>query len=303
MKMTLSVFLPWCVLALVALCILLLVLLIRYKRTVNNLNDSINRFFLTGKPTEISTSSFSAAGLQNNICELETRLLSEREHTSVQTKNNIAFISDISHQLKTPLAGLKLYCEMENNASKSEHTERELELIEKMEKLVCNILKLEKLRGETYEMNFEQHELSDVINELKEEIAVLFKGRKIKVSGCASFRFDRAWLKEAVGNVIKNACEHTLPEKGTVDVVIEKGEKYVTASVSDNGGGVPEDELSVLFERFRRSSNAASGSSGLGLAITKAIVENHHGIITAKNTESGLLVEMSFPLVDGNLKI
>lgn len=301
--MALSDFLPWLVLALAVLCVLLSVLLIRYKRSVKKLNNSIDRFFQTGKPTEISTSSFATAELQNNICELETRLLSEREHTAVQTKNNIAFISDISHQLKTPLAGLKLYCEMENNRSKSEHTEKELELIEKMEKLVYNILKLEKLRGETYEMSFEENEIGDVLNELKAEFSVLFPGRTITVSGSASFRFDKTWLKEAVGNVIKNACEHTSAETGLIDVTVEKSDKCVTVSVSDNGGGVHEIELAVLFERFRRSSNASSGSSGLGLAITKAIVENHHGIITAKNTESGLLVEMCFPLVDGNLKI
>lgn len=302
--MALSDFWLWLALALaVILCVLLSVLLIRYKRSVKKLNNSIDRFFQTGKPTEISTSSFTTAELQNNICELETRLLSEREHTAVQTKNNIAFISDISHQLKTPLAGLKLYCEMENTASKSEHTQKELELIEKMEKLVYNILKLEKLRGETYEMSFEENELSGVLHELQAEFSALFPGQTITVSGSASFRFDRSWLKEAVGNVIKNACEHTSAETGVIDVIVEKSEKCVTVSVSDNGGGVPKNELAELFERFRRSSNASSGSTGLGLAITKAIVENHHGLVMAKNTDSGLLVEMCFPLVDGNLKI
>ncbi|MGN1348083.1 MAG: hypothetical protein ACI4VI_03985, partial [Acutalibacteraceae bacterium] len=104
-EMALSDFLLCLVLALAVVCVLLSALLIRYKKSVKNLSDSIERFFQTGKLTEISTSSFATAELQNNICELETRLLSEHEHTAVQTKNNIAFISDISHQLKTPLAG------------------------------------------------------------------------------------------------------------------------------------------------------------------------------------------------------
>lgn len=296
--------LPWCIiLLLTALCIVLLCLLVKYKKNVRKLSDSIDLFFQNGKPIEISTSTFFTSQLQNNICELETKLLSEHEHTLVQTRNNIAFISDISHQLKTPIAGLKLYCEMEHKNSKNDHTEKELELIEKMEKLVYNILKLEKLRGETYEMNFEENELYDCLTELKDEFSVLFAGRKINISGSARFRFDRAWIKEAIGNVIKNACEHTSNENGVIDAKIEKSEKCVTVSVSDNGGGAKDEELATMFERFRRSADASKGSTGLGLAITKAIVENHHGIITAKNTENGLLVEVSIPIVDANIKI
>ena len=73
--------------------------------------------------------------------------------------------------------------------------------------------------------------------------------------------------------------------------------------IEDNGGGVPEAELSKLFERFHRSVNASPDSAGIGLAITKAIVEKHHGTIIAENSNKGLRVSMCFPIIDANLKL
>ncbi|MBQ4267196.1 MAG: HAMP domain-containing histidine kinase, partial [Clostridia bacterium] len=219
-----------------------------------------------------------------------------------EAKNNTEFISDISHQLKTPLAGLRLYCEMEHNSTPSNHTEKELVLISKMEKLIYNVLKLEKIRSDTYVMNFEETELSDLLLDLKAEFATLFPNKTITVKGGGSLRTDKSWLREALGNVIKNACEHTKAD-GKVDIIIEEAEKSVSVIIEDNGGGVHENELPMLFRRFHRTENASPDSAGIGLSITKAIVEKHHGTITAENSEKGLRVVMCFPIIDANLKL
>ena len=70
-----------------------------------------------------------------------------------------------------------------------------------------------------------------------------------------------------------------------------------------HGGGVPEKELPMLFRRFHRTENASPDRAGIGLSITKAIVEKHHGTITAENSEKGLRVAMCFPIIDANLKL
>ena len=171
-----------------------------------------------------------------------------------------------------------------------------------MEKLIFNVLKLEKIRSDTYAMNFEKHELSDIANDLKNEFSHLFPQKNITVSGFGAFRCDKSWLREAFGNVIKNACEHTESD-GTVDILIEEVEKTVSVIFEDNGGGVPEAELPKLFERFHRTHNASPDSAGIGLAITKAIVEKHHGTIIAENSNKGLRVSMCFPIIDANLKL
>ncbi len=284
------------------ICAVLFAFHIINKKKVRTLTQSIDKFIKDGTLTELATSDGNLAHLQSNICELETRLIQEREYTKLEAKNNTEFISDISHQLKTPLAGLRLYCEMEHNTTPSNHTEKELVLISKMEKLIHNVLKLEKIRSDTYVMSFAETEIADIASELKTEFTALFPQKEITVSGNGTFRCDKAWLREALGNVIKNACEHTASD-GRVDIIIEEAEKSVSIIIVDNGGGVAEAELSMLFRRFHRSQNASPDSTGVGLAITKAIVEKHHGTITAENSEKGLRVAMCFPIIDANLKL
>ncbi|MBR3976000.1 MAG: HAMP domain-containing histidine kinase [Clostridia bacterium] len=284
------------------LCVALLVLHIINKKKIRTLTQSIDTFIKDGTLTDFATSDGDLAHLQSIVCELEARLIQEREYTKTEAKNNIEFISDISHQLKTPLAGLRLYCEMAHNASPDSHTEKELALIGKMEKLIHNVLRLEKIRSDTYVMSFEETEVADLLSDLRAEFSALFPDKDITVKGEGCFRTDKSWFREALGNVIKNACEHTKAD-GRVDITVEQAEKSVSIIIEDNGGGVPENELTMLFRRFHRSQNASPDSAGVGLAITKAIVEKHHGTITAENGEKGLRVSMCFPIIDANLKL
>lgn len=297
-----DIFLIVALVVITVLCAVLLAFHILNKKKTRALTQSIDKFIKDGTLTELATSDGDLAHLQTNICELETKLIQEREYTKLEAKNNTEFISDISHQLKTPLAGLRLYCEMEHNTYPDSHTEKELVLISKMEKLIYNVLKLEKIRSDTYVMGFAETEIANIVSELKTEFTVLFPQKEITVSGKGSFRCDKSWLREALGNVIKNACEHTKAD-GKVDISIEEAEKSVSVIIEDNGGGVPESELPMLFRRFHRTENASPDSAGIGLSITKAIVEKHHGTITAENSEKGLRVAMCFPIIDANLKL
>ena len=297
-----DIFLIAAIIVMTVLCVVLITFHIINKKKTRALTRSIDKFIKDGTLTELATSDGDLAHLQTNICELETRLIQEREYTKLEAKNNTEFISDISHQLKTPLAGLRLYCEIAHNASPDSHTEKELALISKMEKLIYNVLKLEKIRSDTYVMSFAETEVSDIVAELKTEFTALFPQKEITVAGKGIFRSDKAWLREALGNVIKNACEHTASD-GRVDIIIEEAEKSVSIIIEDNGGGVAEDELSMLFRRFHRSQNASPDSAGIGLSITKAIVEKHHGTIIAENSEKGLRVSMCFPIIDANIKL
>lgn len=272
------------------------------RKRIIKLTQNIDDFLKSGKLCENSFSDSSFSHLETAISNLQNSVIHEKEFTSRQSEKNVHFISDISHQLKTPLAGLRLYTEMDINFDEKAHNKKQLELIEKMEKLIENILRLEKIKSDTYQMNFEEHRLSDIFNELKKEFMLIFPDKSINIKGSADLRCDRNWLAEAFGNIIKNACEHT-NAKGIINILIEQTDKSVSVIIEDNGEGVADAQLNKLFERFHRTENAAPSSSGLGLAVTKAVVEKHHGTVSAENSQTGLKIIMCFPLTDINIKI
>ena len=282
--------------------IIFIILNARKNKQINNLKENIESFIEGGEKAEYSTADSNFARLQNAVAELENLLLLEKSNSASQAKSNADFVAYISHQLKTPLAGLRLYCEIEQSSTPTAYTEKELQLIAKMESLVFNLLKLEKIKSDAYEMKFVERSLDEIVGEIIGNFKPLFPEKEFIINGTAAFRCDKEWIIEAIGNIIKNACEHTGSD-GRITVSVSQNESSVTLVIEDNGGGVPNEQLSLLFNRFYRANNASPESAGIGLAISKAIFEKHHATVTAENSKDGLKITACFPIINANLKM
>ncbi len=271
---------------------------VRYKRRCERLSQQIQAFLLGGRLPAYSVKDDTFSLLENAVIDLENKLLLERQNTEARGRENADFVADISHQLKTPLAALKLYSELDAGRYPASHAEKQLVLLERMETLIHSLLRLENLRANAYTMQFAPCELCDIVSDVWNELRVLYPHKRCNISGRAVLRCDAAWMREALMNILKNSCEHT-PEDGWLSVQIEQTAASVSVTVRDNGGGVPEEELPLLFRRFFHSSHSQNkNSAGIGLAFTREIITKHHGTVCAQNGAEGLCVHICLPVID-----
>lgn len=217
----------------------------------------------------------------------------ENEKSSKKFLRNT--ISDISHQLKTPLAALNIY----NGIIQSEAKEKELPTIQefsqlseqeldRIETLVQSLLKITKLDAGTIALEKSLENMSELAENIKKHF--LFRaeqeGKEICLSGNEeiSLLCDRNWIIEAIGNLVKNALDHT-EKGGIIRIEWRAFASIVQIIVKDNGSGIHPEDLHHIFKRFYRSRFSKDTQGiGLGLSLTKAIVEAHNGTIEVDST-------------------
>lgn len=278
-------------------CGLLAILRIRDIRRIKQLQKQADDFLNhSGKPLDVALGEDSIASLQNEICELQDRLVRARQLQKEECSRTSSLTADISHQLKTPLTTLRLYTEMDA----APHMEASLIQITRMEKLIQNLLRLERLCADGYVFTFQSTKLKSLVEEQWGFLTSAFPKRELLLTGEAVIRCDEKWLGEAFLNLLKNACEHT-GAGGKIRVSLEQTDSSVFCTIEDNGGGVSEEDLPHLFERFYRAQHQNQQGSGIGLSIVQEVIRRHHGTILASNSEKGLKMEITLPRLEGNL--
>ena len=280
------------VLAIVAAA--LAVRLLTQKKRMTALAEQMEDYLTgNGKTLSFSLKEDAVAPLENAAAEMENRIEVEKERYRQEARRTSDLTADISHQLKTPLASLRLFVEMDE----SNHMEQEIRQIERMETLIGSLLRLEKLCADGYEFTFADHDVRPMIEQIWSQLRPLWPDKEITISGDAAIRCDEKWLAEAFQNLLKNACEHTAAD-GEITVTLEQTDRAFYCTIADNGGGVSEKDLPHLFERFYRAEGQKQNGAGLGLAIVKEIIFRHHGHIAAENTKDGLKFTISIPILN-----
>lgn len=214
-------------------------------------------------------------------------------------------ISDISHQLKTPLSALKMYNEiMQAEKAGNEvmdsfiiKSERELN---RMETLIQNLLKLARLDTDSIELEKKTQNLKrfleDSIRGFRTRAELEDKAILLRCNENITFSFDEDWLREAVDNIIKNALDHTRA-KDKIEIQCDDTPLLTTITISDTGTGIHPEDIHHIFKRFYRSRFSKDKQGiGIGLALSKAIVEKHGGSITVESElKKGTFFRLVFP--------
>lgn len=215
-------------------------------------------------------------------------------------------ISDISHQLKTPLAALNIYNGLLQDedievSSVKEFANLSEQELDRIEVLVQNLLKITKLDAGSIAFEKEIENVADMMQDLELHFAYRAKQeqKKIVLSGAddISLFCDRDWLGEAIGNIVKNALDHT--RKGdTIYIKWTALPPAVQITIKDNGCGIHPEDLHHIFKRFYRSRFSKDTQGiGLGLPLAKAIIEAHGGLIEVESElEIGTSFIMNFPI-------
>lgn len=275
---------------------------------VHNLEDAIARISPDGPNGVLHTSDADLKGLEMAINNLLERM---RESYRQQSR----FVSDASHELRTPIAVIQGYVNMLDRWGKEDETilAESIEAIKNesdhMKKLVEQLLFLARGDSGRNQLKFEEFSLNDMMKEVYEESLMIDENHLYEFQGSneAKVYADMSMLKQTARILVDNAAKYTL-EKDVISLKCGvNSEGYSFFSVQDNGIGMKESDVSHVFERFYRSDVARdkkTGGTGLGLSIAKWIVEKHEGYFEVLSREElGTRITVVLPLekhkVDG----
>ena len=229
------------------------------------------------------------SNLKNDVYKMTVKLKEQSELLTKDKKYLEETLEDISHQIKTPLTSMYMINDILTN-EKNERIRKEFLIknknqIERIEWLVISLLKLSKLDSGTVKLKKEKIKVKDLVNKAIEPIKVSLDLKSIDLDLNLSndtVLVDINWTKEALLNIIKNACEHT---KDKITITSKNNPLYLEIRITDNGKGIAKKDLKHIFERFYKGSDNKD-SIGIGLNMSKKIINLQQGIIEVETKEN-----------------
>lgn len=224
--------------------------------------------------------------LRNDIYRITTRLKNQKEDVMQDKKNLEIVLSDISHQLKTPLTSMYvindvLYEDTLKESEKKELLTKNRKQLERIEWLVSSLLKISRIDSGTVTFKKEKVEMRNLIEKALEPITIALelKNQEVEIRGDNSLKMvcDSNWTREALLNILKNAHEHS--KEGTkISVSYGTNALYTFIEIKDEGEGIETKDLKKVFQRFYKG-NHNKESIGIGLNMAYTILSKQNGTI------------------------
>ena len=268
------------------------------RNTFNRLNqmldDAINGQFEEGTYDETELSKLEVKWKRFLMA---SKLSNEK--IEEERKNIKELVSDISHQTKTPLANIMLYSQLLQEQNLGEESQKLvteiLQQSQKLEFLIQSLVKTSRLEAGTFQLTPTVQNVSIMVKEViaqgkqkaaNKEIEVLYEGNEKTVNAL----YDRKWTGEALYNILDNGIKYS-PKGSYINIRIKEYEMFVCIEIQDEGTGLTEDEIPMVFQRFYRGENVRDEEGvGLGLYLARQIVEEQGGYIkvSSKNGEGSV---------------
>lgn len=232
--------------------------------------------------------------------DMRLRLKESAEEKLEHEKQNRELISNISHDLKTPITAIKGYVEgiMDGVADTPEKMDKYIKTIynkaNDMDRLINELTVYSGIDNNRIPYNFHRINVADYFGDCVEEVGMDLEQRGISLNYSNLAQpdtiviADPEQMKKVINNIISNSIKYMDKSKGTIDIRILDELDSIRVEIEDNGKGIAQKDLSKIFERFYRtdaSRNSAQGGSGIGLSIVKKIIEDHGGYIWATSKE------------------
>ena len=256
------------------------------KRLDKMLEDGINGTFEESDYDETQLSKLESKWLRYLTSSKLSHQKIEQERQKLKE-----LVSDISHQTKTPLANMILYSQLLQEQNLDEQSRQLADEIrqqsEKLEFLIQSLVKTSRLETGTFQLSPSENEIVSIIRLSIEQATPKAKSKHIQFiytpENCTA-KFDSKWTQEAVFNILDNAVKYS-PEQSKIHIAVNAFELFACISVSDKGIGIMEDELPRIFSRFYRGQNVREQNGvGIGLYLSRQIIEGQGGYITAEST-------------------
>lgn len=244
------------------------------------------------------------ARLQHQLLKLRNILTAQNQMLAQEKEQIKTLISDISHQIKTPIAAANTFAELlsDGELSAEERTEYITTLqmsLGKLTFLTNSLIKMSRLESGIISLKPEKNSLNEIVLQAVKTVYAKAKEKGILITFECAQAFEAVldfnWTAEAISNVIDNAVKYT-PQGGFVRLQITEYPSFLRLDISDSGVGIPEEEQAKIFGRFYRGKQSVGTDGvGIGLYLTREIINKQNGYMKVSSDENGSTFSMFLP--------